>query len=198
MQTVPVEATSAVTQARAERGMSALTSEDFFQILVSELQHQDPFEPAKTGDMIGQVSQIRSIELSKNLTDALSQLTRQQRTAGASELLGKFVTANVQAADGSQQEVSGVVTGVRFDSDGSLVLELDTGQSVLASDVTRITSVQTAEQPATGAQSSASGQAGTGQQAASSAASADKSSQQAKERSGGLLPWLSLDASIHL
>ena len=69
--------------------------------------------------MIGQVSQIRSIELSKNLTDALSQITSQQRTAGASDLLGKYVTATVANTDGSKQDISGVVTGVRFDSDGT-------------------------------------------------------------------------------
>jgi flagellar hook assembly protein FlgD len=103
------------------------------------LQQQDPFEPAKTGDMIGQVSQIRSIELSSQLTSVLEQLNRQQRTLGASELLGKLVEAQVVQLDGSRIQVAGLVTAVRFGTDGVAVLELDSGQAVRAADVTRVT-----------------------------------------------------------
>ncbi|MEW6199597.1 MAG: flagellar hook capping FlgD N-terminal domain-containing protein [Planctomycetota bacterium] len=142
MQTGTVGATRSAEVAGAGRDLNALRSEDFFKLLVTELQQQDPFEPAKTADMIGQVSQIRTIELSKQLTDTLSELSRQQRTAGASDLLGKFVVASVTASDGTVSEVQGIVTGVRFDPDGTAVLELDTGQAVRAADVTRITSAQ--------------------------------------------------------
>jgi len=142
MQTAAVGATRSTEATGAGRDLNALRSEDFFRLLVTELKQQDPFEPAKTADMIGQVSQIRTIELSKQLTDTLSELSRQQRTAGASDLLGKFVVATVTASDGSVSEVKGIVTGVRFDPDGTAVLELDTGQAVRAADVTRITSAQ--------------------------------------------------------
>lgn len=138
----------AATGARRERGISSMKSEDFFKLLVTELRQQDPFEPAKTADMIGQVSQIRSIELSTALTGSLEQLSQQQRTAGASELLGKYVTASVPGADGRPSEVSGVVTGVRFNPDGTAVLELDSGASVMAAHVTRVTTLEHSEPPA--------------------------------------------------
>lgn len=142
MQTAMVGATRTTEVAGAGRDLAALRSEDFFRLLVTELKQQDPFEPAKTADMIGQVSQIRSIELSKQLTDTLTQLTRQQHTAGASDLLGKFVVAEVWTTDGMVSEIKGIVTGIRFNPDGSAILELDTGQAVRAADVTRITSAQ--------------------------------------------------------
>lgn len=126
---------------RTDRGLNTLRTEDFFKILVSELQQQDPFEPAKTADMISQVSQIRSIELSGRLTDTLDTLADQQRAGGASNLLGKFVSASVPAGDGSFVLVEGVVTGVRFNADGTSILELDSGLAVRAEDVQRITSL---------------------------------------------------------
>jgi flagellar hook assembly protein FlgD len=131
--------------AAGERGMSSLKSEDFFNILVTELQNQDPFEPQKTSDMISQVSQIRSIELSQNLTDTLQTLSNRQQTAGVSDLLGKFVASQQFTEDGTPYYITGIVTGVRFDSDGAAVLELDTGQAVLASNVTHVTTAEMAE-----------------------------------------------------
>jgi flagellar basal-body rod modification protein FlgD len=126
------------------RGLSGMNSEDFLKILVTEMQNQDPFEPAKTADMISQVSQIRSIELSGKLTDALDLMTRQQRIGGGSELIGKYVQAITTAADGGQMLHEGVVTGVRFGTDGTVLLELDTGELVPATDVVRITTLDEA------------------------------------------------------
>jgi flagellar basal-body rod modification protein FlgD len=128
-----------------QRGLSSLNSEDFFKILVAEMRQQDPLEPAKTADMISSVSQIRSIELSSRLTSALEQMASQQRTAGASELLGKFIQAQVMGPDGAPVNVAGVVTGVRFNPDGVAVLELDSGLAVRAADVAWVTTVEEAE-----------------------------------------------------
>jgi flagellar hook assembly protein FlgD len=139
-----ITGTASTTSASAS-ALSGLESEDFFRILVSELQQQDPFEPTETADMIGQVSQIRSIELTGQLTETLEQMTRQQHVSGTSELIGKYVVATVTASDGSEAAIEGVVTSVRFDGDGVAVLELDTGQSVQADDVTWITTLAALE-----------------------------------------------------
>jgi flagellar basal-body rod modification protein FlgD len=187
-------ASSAAASASATRGMNSMRSEDFFKILVTELQQQDPLEPAKTADMIGQVSQIRNIELSSQLNTVLTQLSRAQRVNGAGELLGKYVTASVQAQDGSTQQVSGLVTGIRFDPSGAMVLELDSGDSVLASDVTRIASQESPADPALATSAGQTPAAGT-QDAATQGA---KSGSAKKQRSKGLLPWLSLDGIFHL
>ncbi|RMF83163.1 MAG: hypothetical protein D6744_05210 [Planctomycetota bacterium] len=130
---------------RSDRGLEALKSEDFFRILVTELQQQDPFEPADTSDMINQVSEIRSIELSSKLSDTLGKLAGQQQRAGVSELIGKFVTAEVPLGDGGVASVQGVVTGVRFDADGTAMLELDTGEALPADLVTHVTTLTALE-----------------------------------------------------
>ena len=195
MPVAPVSAaSSAAASASATRGMNSMRSEDFFKILVTELQQQDPLEPAKTADMIGQVSQIRNIELSSQLNTVLTQLSRAQRVSGAGELLGKYVTASVRVQDGSTQQVSGLVTGIRFDPSGAMVLELDSGDSVLASDVTRIASQESPADPALATSAGQTPAAGT-QDAATQGA---KSGSAKKQRSKGLLPWLSLDGIFHL
>lgn len=125
-----------------DRGLATLSSEDFFKILVTELQSQDPFEPADTGDMIGQVSEIRSIELSGRLNDTLEALTAQQRVNGSSDLIGKFVSAEITQANGATAVIEGIVTGVRFTADGTALLELDTGDVIRSADIVRITSLE--------------------------------------------------------
>ncbi len=136
---------ASTTHTLTDRGLGSLKSEDFFKLLVTELQQQDPLEPTKTADMIGQVSQLRSIEISGRLTDALDSLSKNQRTTGTGELLGKYVFATTPGADGSNQIVSGVVSGVSFNESGDALLELDTGQTVQASDVQRVTTLDQAE-----------------------------------------------------
>ena len=136
-----VGTTSSSAGTTSQQGMAQLNSEDFFKLLVTEMQNQDPFEPSSTSDIIGQVSQIRSIEQNGQLTETLSALTNQQRMGGASELIGKYVQAITANSDGEATLEEGVVTAVRFLMDGTAVLELDTGSAVYADDVARVTNV---------------------------------------------------------
>lgn len=147
MEATGITAAQPAVAARPNRGLSSLKSEDFFKLLVNEMQHQDPFEPAKTGDMISQVSQLRNIEMSSQFTQAMQTLSSSQRAIGTSELLGKFVLAQVDsgAGDGSTMTVGGVVTGVRFQEDGTAMLELDTGDAIRTTAVQRVLTVEEAE-----------------------------------------------------
>jgi flagellar basal-body rod modification protein FlgD len=138
MQTSAISATTSASSSSSTAGLNRMTSEDFYNLLVTELQQQDPLEPTKTADMIGQVSQIRSIEQSAQLTQTLQQLTQQQRTAGASDLLGKYVEGVGLGADGNAALISGLVTSIRFGSDGTAIIELDSGGMLSANNITRV------------------------------------------------------------
>ncbi len=147
MATTAINPTTGLPQSSTTtgRGMEALSSEDFFRLLITELQQQDPLAPAKTGDMINQVAQIRSIEQSHTLNQTLRALQNSQQQAGVSALLGKFVVATPKDASGVASQASGIVTGVRFDVDGSAWLDLDSGQTVALADVKRIMTPEAAE-----------------------------------------------------
>ena len=140
-----ISAIGAAPSATRQRGLASLSSEDFFKILVTEMQNQDPFEPSDSADIINQVSQIRTIEQSDKLTRTLDMLTQQQRMGGSTELIGKFIQAIATGHDGSEMLYEGVVTSVCFNLDGSAVLELDTGLAVSANDVVRVTTLEEIE-----------------------------------------------------
>jgi len=191
MQTSAIGQTLGTAGPTPASGLSGLESKDFFRILVSELKQQDPFEPAKTADMISQVSQIRSIELSGQLTKTLEQMTRQQRVSGAGELIGKYVMATISTPDGSVATIEGVVTGVRFGADGVVVLELDTGQLLRADDVTWITTLEALD--AVGTPDEATAPSAADDDGAKSDATARRRAQPQQPPS-----WLSLDPSLRL
>ena len=123
------------TAGSSSEALSALNSEDFFAILITEMQNQDPFEPSDTESIINQVSQIRTIEQSTQLTETLDSLTQQQRLNGTTELIGKYVQAITSDSEGNASIIEGVVTGVLFSSNGSSVLELDNGSAISTDDV---------------------------------------------------------------
>jgi len=109
---------------------TSLKPEDFFKLLIAELQNQDPFEPMDNAKMVQQIASIREIELSSSLADALKSVTTQQRFAAAASLIGKYVVGEVTDASGQKVQIEGVVTSVRFEESGNIVLELDNGEQL--------------------------------------------------------------------
>ncbi|MCG3126162.1 MAG: hypothetical protein CHACPFDD_00992 [Phycisphaerae bacterium] len=189
MDTTAIAPAGAATAARPDRGLASLRSEDFFSLLISELKQQDPLEPSKTSDMIDQVAQIRSIELSGNLNESLAKLADQNGAASVAGLLGRHVTAVIKSGVGQETTVAGVVTGVRFGEDGTPVLELDSGQTVPLSAVRSVATLESVEAAA------ASGSTATD---ADKSATASKSTAAAQGRAAAASgaaprqPWFSL------
>ncbi len=208
MATTAINPTTGLPQSSTPsgRGMEALSSEDFFRLLITELQQQDPLAPAKTGDMINQVAQIRSIEQSHTLNQTLRALQNSQQQAGVSALLGKFVVATPKDASGVASEASGIVTGVRFDADGSAWLDLDSGQTVALVDVKRIMTPEAAElaQLTAGRSTAAAPASGATTETATTAATTSTApATTAKSVAPAppeydLLPWIDLKGSFSL
>lgn len=186
METTGIGSSSATP--RESDAFGQMKSEDFFALLISEMQNQDPFNPNETADMINQVSQIRSIELSADLTSTLGQMTDQQRSLGTAELIGKFVEGEVTDAEGNVTQLSGVVTGVTLDGKGNATLELDSGQQMPA---TALRSITSAESPAAASTLSAT---------TTPAAQADpnKADANARVNNQAQMPWFTLDSQIRI
>ncbi len=199
MQIVATSSTSPATAGpRARAGLDALQSEDFLKLLITELRQQDPLQPNTTGDMLARVSNVRMIELSQRLGATLSDLAAQQRSAGVSDLIGRYVTARLTGDDGRTYETSGIVTGVRFDRQGAAFLELDTGESVPALAVVHVTAPETAETARAAAARETAGDATARRSSGASAPPAAAASDGKAPARRRLLPWLSLDGMFHL
>lgn len=127
-----IDTVSTITRPPAERGAASntLTGADFLQLLVTQLTNQDPLDPTSNADILAQLSSIRDIELSTTLVDSLTALTGNQRYASAAGLIGKHVSGHAIDESDTQQAVSGTVVGVRFDADGTVHLELDSGMQL--------------------------------------------------------------------
>ncbi len=122
---------------------SALGSDDFLKLLITQLTNQDPLEPTGNEELLQQISSIRDIELSTTLTDSLRSLTGQQRFASASTLIGQHVTST---KTDSEESRSGTVIGVRFDENGQAMLQLAGGEEIALDQVESIqTPLQAAE-----------------------------------------------------
>ncbi len=106
--------------------MADLTSEEFVQIIVTELQNQDPFNPSDTNAMLEQISSIRDIESQLDLQQRLEALVEQNEVSSASGLIGQFVSGLSE----SLQQTEGIVESIRIE-DGKPVLMVNTGAGVV-------------------------------------------------------------------
>ncbi len=121
---------------------AGLSSQDFMRLLTTQLTAQDPLEPMGNEELLRQISSIRDIELSTNLTQSLQRLTGQQNFSSASGLIGKYVTTLPDSSGGT---ASGVVTGIRFTGTGDAVLVLSNG---VETPLTQVASIQSPLQAA--------------------------------------------------
>ena len=93
-------------------GLSDLDMDGFLRLLISEMQNQDPMNPMDNSQMIEQISQIRSVTATTELSDTLSQLSSNQQLVTASGLIGK----NINGLSDSG-EVTGAVDRVTVQVD---------------------------------------------------------------------------------
>ena len=115
-----------------------LGTEDFINMMVTQLQNQDPMEPAKNEQLLSQMSQIGQLESSTQLQQSLTTMVLQNNLGAAGNLIGKEVTG-IGEFGGETVELNGTVTSVRVEGD-DVMLELDTGHKVDLTKVTRVSS----------------------------------------------------------
>jgi len=105
-------------------GTDSLGKDAFLNLLVTQLQHQDPLEPASDTEYIAQMAQFSSLEQLQNLNDSFSSFK-------AYELVGKNVSAS---ANGSVME--GIVEAIKVQSDG--VYAVIDGSTTSIENITKI------------------------------------------------------------
>jgi flagellar basal-body rod modification protein FlgD len=122
-----------------ESNKLALKAEDFVKMMITQLQQQDPMEPAKNDQLLAQMSQIGQLQSSTALQESLTTMVQQNQLGSAAGLIGK----SVQGIDADDEPVSGLVTSVRVEGK-AVNLELDNGKSLALSRVTTISPLATA------------------------------------------------------
>ena len=114
-----------------------LGQQDFLNLLIKQMTNQNPLEPMKDLDFIGQMAQFSSLEQAKSMQGDLSTLQ-------ANSLLGR--TVEMQNALDPGITESGVAVGVQIKAGVPYVL-LDNGQQYALSQVLSITPTPVSTQP---------------------------------------------------
>lgn len=101
------------------KGTGALGKDAFLQLLVTQLQYQDPLAPQDNSEFIAQLAQFSSLEELQNLSSAMNN-------GQALNLVGKYVIMEVGKSDGLSQTttVTGYVDYVQM-TDGKAMLSIN-------------------------------------------------------------------------
>jgi len=104
-------ASSGVTSPDTVSGgtQQTLTQNDFLQLLVAQMENQDPMDPQSDTDMASQMAQFTSLTQSTAMSSSLSALQ-------ANNLIGSTVTVST---DSKGDTTSGVVQSVSLGADSS-------------------------------------------------------------------------------
>jgi flagellar basal-body rod modification protein FlgD len=81
-------------------------------MLMAQLKNQNPLDPMKDNEMLGQLAQLNSLNQLTELNTKMTELISSNQISYASSLVGKTVTAKV----GDQNPITGKVTAVSNES----------------------------------------------------------------------------------
>jgi len=111
--------------------LNDLDLDDFLKLMIAELQNQDPLNPLENDQLLAQISQIREVGATEQLTQTLGAVLLGQNISSATNLIG----ADIEAISDDGQRVEGVVSSVSI-SDGEPKLHLDLGPKARPTDET--------------------------------------------------------------
>jgi flagellar basal-body rod modification protein FlgD len=135
----PTTTTNMGGTANASTAGGALGENSFLQLMVTELQNQDPTSPIDDTEYVSELAQFSSLQQMTNLnTTATSQSALSQMSTAAG-LIGATVTSSQTNSAGTA--ISGVVSSASLttDSSGTQSVTLDVGgTSVPLTSVTQI------------------------------------------------------------
>ncbi|MCO6047352.1 hypothetical protein NG895_25910 [Aeoliella sp. ICT_H6.2] len=109
--------------------LNDLDLDSFLDLMIAELQNQDPLNPLENDELLAQISQIREVGATDRLTETLDSVLLGQNISSATNLIGADVVA--LTADG--ERVTGNVRRVSIDG-GQPKLDLAVGPVATASE----------------------------------------------------------------
>jgi flagellar basal-body rod modification protein FlgD len=89
-------------------GLNDIDMNQFLNLMITELQNQDPLNPTDNAALLEQVGQLRNISANDRLVNTLTSFSNTQELTTASSLIGKKVTGLDIKGDEVKGEVSSV------------------------------------------------------------------------------------------
>ncbi|MEK4761544.1 flagellar hook assembly protein FlgD [Viridibacillus sp. FSL E2-0187] len=129
-----------------QTGNSALGKDAFLQLLITQLQNQDPTNPMDDKEFIAQMAQFSSLEQMTNMTTAIENLTQLQQQSQLIEFnsfIGKEVKwhelTDKKGEDGKPivNEGTGTVVRVKYSGEGVIFVLAD-GKELTPSNISEV------------------------------------------------------------
>ena len=116
-----------------------LGKDAFLQLMIAQLQNQDPLSPAKNEDFIAQLAQFSSVEGIQNINSSIEELAtafRSSQALEASSLVGRQVQVSADTATlSSVGPVRGTIDLATSSANMKLYIEGPDGQIVKTQDL---------------------------------------------------------------
>lgn len=125
MSMTPIGNTTAAqtSSSAAGQGLNQLdNSQTFLELLVAQLQNQDPDNPTDPTAFMTEIAQLTAVQ-------SQTSLASEEQVVAADSMIGRSVTGT--ASDGTQ--VSGVVSGVLLSNNGAPTLQVGNEDVLLTS-----------------------------------------------------------------
>ncbi len=90
-------------------------SDQFLQLLVAQLKHQDPLEPMKNEEFVSELAQLQALNSTVKISELNQSLLFQSSLSTGAALIGGQVTGLVSGDEGVSREVSGSVQSVKVE-----------------------------------------------------------------------------------
>jgi len=115
-----VAAGSEIQNTQMVNNNAIVSSEDFFKLLVAQIQNQDPTDPMDPSQTITQMSQISASQASMEVKNIAGQISAQSQIKLANDMIGKYV--EYVSSDEGEKEVGRVDSVVMRDNNLQVIV----------------------------------------------------------------------------
>lgn len=124
--TTPIQQTTQSGNGR-NNDLREVGVDQFLQLMIAELQNQDPLNPLDNSELVQQISQIREISATNELSDTLAAVMVGQNMATASSLIGKRISALTDQTENIEGVVDRVSVTVDEENGDARMLRVHVG-----------------------------------------------------------------------
>ena len=108
---------SSSSSATNDNALNGVNSDTFLQLLVAQMQYQDPNNPVDSTQFLAQTAAFEEVQELSTLQTSMASLVSAQQAGAATSMLGQQVTGS----DASGNSVTGVVSAVQLTSSGPVL-----------------------------------------------------------------------------
>jgi flagellar basal-body rod modification protein FlgD len=134
MSSVPSVSSNSTGSGGTSAPLKGMQAADFLNLMIQQLQQQDPLNPTDSNALLSQMSQIGQLQSNTQLQQTLTQMGLQQAIGSSGNLIGK----KVSGLNANGVKVEGNVLSIKV-ANQKVNLELDTNDELPMANVIGIT-----------------------------------------------------------